>query len=146
MPTSPKVQKALLSSLPVHLEGTILELGSGWGTLAFALAKRYPNTQVIGYETSLIPYLFSLLLRRQNLVFKRKDFFNEPLNATLAVCYLYPAAMQRLKQKLEKEGKIAIITHTFAVNGWKATKIIEVNDLYKTRIYLYGEYTSSGCT
>lgn len=137
MPTSPKVQRALLSALPEHIDGTILELGSGWGTLALALAKKYPNAQVIGYETSHIPYLFSLFLRRKNLTFIKKDFFKEPLNASLAVCYLYPKAMQRLKEKLEKEGRIRIITHTFAINGWKANKIVEVNDLYKTNIYSY---------
>lgn len=137
MPTSPKVQRALLNAMPDQIEGTIVELGSGWGTLAFALARRYPNAQVIGYETSHIPYLFSLLFRRKNLTFVRKDFFKESLQVTVAICYLYPTAMQRLKEKLESEGEIAVITHTFAVNGWKAKKIVEVDDLYKTKIYFY---------
>ena len=81
MPTASKVKKELFQALPEHLEGTILELGSGWGTLAFALGKRYPNCQVIGYEISTIPYLLSLLLQRitkqKNVTFKKKNFLKE---------------------------------------------------------------------
>lgn len=36
IPTSLKVKRAFLHSLPQHLEGTILELGAGKGSLAFS--------------------------------------------------------------------------------------------------------------
>ncbi len=141
MPTSYKVTKALLTSLPEHVERKIVELGSGWGNLANALAKKYRDCEVIGYETSPIPYYVSRLIYRQkNLIFKRKDFFSEPLHdASLAVCYLYPGAMQQLKTKLEMEGssQLLIATHTFSIPGWKATKTVTVDDLYRTKIYFY---------
>lgn len=89
MPTSTKVKRVLFEALPKHLEGEIVELGSGWGTLCFPLAKRYPNCRVIGYETSIIPYVVSqlvqLFLKQKNLKFIRKDFFKVPLShATVA--------------------------------------------------------------
>ena len=142
MPTSTKIKRALFEALPEHLEGAIVELGSGWGTLCFPLAKRYPNCQVIGYETSPIPYavskLLQLLIKQKNVRFERKDFFKEHLSgASMAICYLYPTAMENLKEKLEKEGRIAVVSHTFRIPGWMPTKTIEVKDLYHTKIYFY---------
>lgn len=142
MPTSAKVKRALFQGLPEHLEGTIVDLGSAWGTLCFALAKRYPNCQIIGYETSPIPYLVSRLLtlfvKQKNLTFKRRDFFKEPLsNVSMAICYLYPTAMEKLKDKLEKEGRVLVVSHTFRIPGWTPAKTIQVNDLYHTKIYFY---------
>ncbi len=143
MPTSSKIKKALIQALPEQIQGTIVELGSGWGTLVFALADRYPQCKVIGYEISPIPYFVSQILKivykHKNVQFKRKDFFKEPLSeAAMAVCYLYPGAMQKLKSKFEKEGSPkSIVSHTFSIPGWTPEKTIEVHDLYRTKIYFY---------
>lgn len=144
MPTSFKTKRLLLDSLPKDQKGIIYELGSGWGTLIFPLAKQYPNCTVIGYENSPVPFLFAkgwlFFSRDTNLQIKRQDFFKADLkDASLIICYLYPGAMQSLKEKFEKElGKETIIvSHTFAIPQWKAYKIYEVNDLYHTKIYFY---------
>lgn len=144
MPTSLKAKKAILEHLPPHLEGTIYELGSGWGTLAFALAKKYPRCTIIGYETSLIPYLFTVVklffLKKNNLILKRQDFFIVGFHsATMIVCYLYPGAMQQLKGKFEAELKKGtwVISNTFSIPNWKYEKSIEVQDIYKSKIYFY---------
>jgi hypothetical protein len=143
MPTSPRVKAALFASLPT-VEGTIADLGSGWGTLVFPLADRYPKCQVIGYETSPIPYTLSLLRqtvqRRANLSLIRRDFFEASLeNAALVLCYLYPKAMTRLQDKFDRELKNGafVISHTFALPEWQPLKVVEVNDLYRTKIYIY---------
>ncbi len=147
-PTSKKVKCALMSSLPDDLSGVILELGSGWGSLAFALAKRYPNCQVIAYETSPVPYLFCLgcqLLRRfPNLLFLRKDFFFSSFDkASLVVCYLYPKAMQKLLLKFKKELKSTalVVTHTFSLMGKKPLLTLHAKDLYCTPIYHYQDFS-----
>ncbi len=145
MPTAPKIRKAMFDALPEHMEGTIVELGSGWGTLAFPLASRYPRCHVIGYETSTIPYLVSLLLqhlyhKHKNIKFKRRDFFKESMSdVSMAVCYLYPRAMENIKDKFEIEGNCRqlIVSDTFSIPGWKPDKVIEVADLYKSKIYFY---------
>lgn len=148
MPTSTKVKKVLFEALPEHLEGVIVELGSGWGTLCFPLAARYPNCQVIGYETSIIPYavswFFKLFIKQKNLTFVRKNFFKVPLShATLAVCYLYPTAMELLKEKLENEGRICVVSNTFRIPGWIPTKTLQVNDIYQTKVYFYDKGNES---
>ncbi len=144
MPTSLKVKKGLFELLPEKVEGDVYELGSGWGTLVFPLAVRYPETHVIGYETSLIPYWISygflLAFPKRNLALKRQDFFQVDLKgAHLIVCFLYPGAMEKLKEKFEKELQpgTLIVSNTFAIPGWKPIQIQEVKDLYRTKIYLY---------
>lgn len=144
-PTSYAVQKQLFLFLPYPpLSGLIIELGSGWGNLTFALASHFPNNQILAYERSLIPYLFSLFIKviskNKTIIFERKDFFFEDLSkASLIVCYLYPKAMQRLKIKFEKELKPGtwIVSHTFAITGWKPIHVSYASDLYQTPIYYY---------
>lgn len=143
MPTHKIVKKELINALPESIDGTIYELGSGWGTLAFPLAQKFPNLRVVAFENSWFPYLFSrlrlFLKPTSNLNFYCRDFYKEPLDdAGLVVCYLYPGAMQKLKQKFKKEmTKGWIVSHTFAIPDWKPTKIIGVRDIYHTPIYFY---------
>lgn len=141
MPTFSKVKMSLFSNLPETAAGRVYELGSGWGTLARPLARRYPDCQVTAFELSPIPYLFSkIVMSESNLSYVRDDFFQADLSdAKLIICYLYPAAMVRLQSKFEKELKkgTLVVTHTFAIPGWKADKTIDVADLLKTKIYLY---------
>ncbi len=141
MPTSRKVKEALLRMAPKDLEGTLYDLGSGWGTLVIPLAKRYPQCQVIGVESSPIPYSISYFRKNpNNLRLLREDFFAISLeNATMIACYLYPGAMLKLRDKFEEELHTGawVISHTFAVPDWKPLQTVTVNDLYHTKIYLY---------
>ncbi|HEY4831944.1 MAG TPA: SAM-dependent methyltransferase, partial [Waddliaceae bacterium] len=84
MPTSRKAKILLLGAIPPNHAGKIIELGSGWGTLLFPLAKQHPHSMIIGYELSPIPYLFSKLRHylepMPNIKIYRKDFFQIFLN------------------------------------------------------------------
>lgn len=148
MPTSAKVKFCLYNLLPNHLNGTIYDLGSGWGTLVIPLAGRYPDCPVIGFETSPLPYWMSVLRLKffktcshlSNVQFVKSDFFSANLeDASLIVCYLYPGAMKKLKSKFEAELKPGtwVISNTFAVPGWKEERVLGAADLYHTKIYLY---------
>jgi len=55
------------------------------------------------------------------------------------VCYLYPGAMQRLKEKFERELQPGafVITNSFAIPDWVPEKVIEVGDLWRSKIFLY---------
>ncbi|MBA3602885.1 MAG: SAM-dependent methyltransferase [Parachlamydiaceae bacterium] len=144
MPTSSKVKKQLFQIPLTPAPGTIYELGSGWGTIAFILAKKYPLHRIEAYETSWIPYYFCLLRKNfnksSNLHFYRRNFYSVRLsNASMIFCYLFPAAMQRLLPKFHQElpqGCI-VVSHTFALPGSKPHLTIEVSDLYRTKIYVY---------
>lgn len=140
MPTSLKVQETLLKNLPeAH---RVVDLGSGWGSLAIAIARRLPQAQVTGVELSPIPYYTSVLWQKAlglpNIKFENSDILSYPLDEELIVCYLYPQAMKELLPRFEqlKPGTV-IISHTFAIPGWKPTKTLHVQDMYNTPIYFY---------
>lgn len=144
MPTSPKEKKALFALLPKEITGTIYELGSGWGTLAIPLARRYPNCQVIAIEVSPIPYFFSLLRKflfgPSNLKILRRNFFSISLNnSSLVVCFLFPGAMEKLALKCKKEMKpgSTIVSNSFALPGWEAKEVRTTENIYQSKMYRY---------
>jgi hypothetical protein len=133
-----------VEQLPDFKQGLLVDLGSGWGCLAICLAKAYPECRVVGYELSFVPWLVSLvrqkILRLDNLQFVRKNFYTVSMKeADLICCYLYPKAMVKLQGKLKNEVKPGrtIVSHTFAFPTWKPVKNVAVQDLYRTRIYVY---------
>lgn len=142
MPTSAKAKQIILKAVPES--GDIYELGAGWGTLAFALAAKFPDRKIEAYETSPVPYLFCKMRQWMtpypNLQFHRQDFFEISLKeASVAVCYLYPGAMHRLKSKFEKElsPNSTVISHTFSIPGWDPRDVFVVPDLYRTHVFVY---------
>lgn len=124
--------------------GPIVDLGSGWGNFVIRIAKRNPQRQVVGYELSLLPWLTSTLLKKvlglKNLSLHRENFYNVKLaNASVLVCYLYPEAMNRIKNKLllEQPNVNFLISNNFALPSWQSVKMVPLNDFYKSPIYLY---------
>lgn len=144
VPTTPRVAEAVLALARDAPPGAIHELGSGWGNLAVALARRFPDRPVIAHELSPLPWLASRLWQRAfprpNLAIRREDFFGTPLEgAGLVVCYLYPGAMRRLAPKLERElaeGAL-VVSNSFAVPGWTPRTVARAADAYATKVYLY---------
>lgn len=148
MPSTPKAKAAILKlikeNVPAKLDGDILELGSGFLTLALPVAKLFPKNNVIAYEKSTIPYLISTLIKyisgSSNLTLLNQDFFKADFNnASLIICYLYPSAMEKLNSKFKQELKAStfIISNTFAIPNRTPYKTIILKDLYHTKIYLY---------
>jgi hypothetical protein len=146
MPTVPAVRAAMLSLVPEDGKGcTMMELGSGWGGIALALARRRPDCTVVGVEGSLFPYLFSRLRlwlpgTPKNIRFVRKNFFTLPLTGTQVVlCYLCNPLMAKLKPKFEAEMPkgACVISSTFPVPGWTAEKTVKIEKMWSTEIYLY---------
>lgn len=143
-PSSPKQIKAVMSQIDPHARGLILELGSGWGTLAVALARRFRECQIIGYESSPVPYLFAKFLnqfyRLPNLQFKPRNFFKMPLHdASVIVCYLYGGGMAKLKPKFDQELRpgTRVISNTFSLPQSTPDAVVQVEDLFRTKIYSY---------
>jgi hypothetical protein len=144
VPTTPSVKLRILEAAPEKVEGTILDLGSGWGTLTFAFARKYPRSRVIGYELSPIPLFFCHVRQwfkpQPNLIFQREDYRNAPFDhAKLIVCYLFARGMRELKPKLEQELNVGclIISNTFAVPGWGADQVYTAKDQYGTQVFVY---------
>lgn len=145
MPSSGKAVQAMLAATDGAGEGTIVDLGSGWGTLAIAFARQYPDRQIIGYEVSFFPWLISVLFRHllalENLVFLRQNFLDADLGgASVLLCYLYPGGMTAIQEKLNSsppKGDTLIVSNTFALPGFKPVQIVHLKDPYLTPIYVY---------
>jgi trans-aconitate methyltransferase len=142
-PSSSKQTDIILKAVPAELHGSIYDLGSGWGTLAIALAKRFPHCHTTGIENSPIPYAISRMLALfyglKNLDFLRANFLDLPFeDASLIVCYLYPEGMKKLKSRLEglRPGTI-IISNTFSVPDWKPAETLLAQDVYRSPVYVY---------
>lgn len=153
MPSSLQVRLVVQKASEQANDGSIVDLGSGWGTLLFAMAKQYPDRQLIGYELSWLPWAYSRIVvavcRMQHVKIYRSSFLDADLSASsLLLCYLHPEGMQALQQKLSDDQHVhaLLISSTFAFSDISPSHTIRVDDLYQTPVYLYqlkkedGEY------
>ncbi len=122
---------------------TIIETGSGWGTLAIFLAQHCPEYKVTGIENSFIPFWISKLWARFEKVsvnWIRGDMYQYPYEeANMIICYLFPGAMKRLNPILRERATTYtyIISVYFALPDWTPEKVVQCVDIHRTKIYIY---------
>ena len=86
VPTTGKVKTAMIDDVAKILakrkNQTVMDLGSGWGTLLIPLAKKFPNHHFIGIEYGFVPYFISKFRTRKmhNIAFYRQDFWNTDIS------------------------------------------------------------------
>lgn len=86
-------------------QAIVYELGSGWGSLAIALARAFPQARIRGIEMSPLPCWFSRIRCRNlpNVSFKRGNFHDCDLTDAQAVtCYLMMKPMPALAEHLDR--------------------------------------------
>ncbi|MDF2653230.1 MAG: class SAM-dependent methyltransferase [Paenibacillus sp.] len=146
MPASSAVRREAAAEInKLTGRGTLVEAGSGWGTLALHAAKACPGWRIIGIENSVLPLWTSRLLARffqgsTSVTFRSGDIYTYSYkDANAVICYLYPGAMKRLSSVLADglAPGATIISICFAVPGWHAERVITCRDLYRTPIYVY---------
>jgi len=137
MPSSYRASREMCKWL--EDEPKIYDLGSGWGSLAYFIAKQRPDTMVIGIENSPIPYLFSkLVFHRKNLQFVYGNFLKMDLKDRVCLCYLCPTIMQKIAKKCSQEKPFKrLISNTFALQGFKEKEKKEIKALQTYQLYLY---------
>jgi len=144
MPSSLQVRLVVLEASEQAEDGCIIDLGSGWGTLLFAMAKKYPDRQLIGYELSWLPWVYSrivvVICGMHHVKIYRSNFLDADLSSSsLLLCYLHPEGMQALQQKLSDDQlvHVLLISSTFAFSDIEPIQTIRIDDLYQTPVYLY---------
>ncbi|RKD67795.1 class I SAM-dependent methyltransferase [Rhizobium sp. WW_1] len=96
----------------------IYELGSGWGSLAIALARAFPDAEIHGFELSPLPFLFARLRTRgiRNLSIHWGDFFRQDVSDADAItCYLMIRPMPKVGAFLDSMLRpgTAVVSLTF---------------------------------
>ncbi len=143
VPTSRKVRTKLKSVLPDQVQGTVMELGAGWGGMTIALAQKYPDQQIIAIENSFPVWLFCWLRMRmgnyKNVEVRRANIYQVSFAGVgLLYCYLFHNGMQRLSQKLRhNQQPLIAISHTFALPDFIPEQIDRADDLWRSCIYHY---------
>jgi hypothetical protein len=121
----------------------VYDLGSGDGRVIAAIANN-SKAQVVGYEISLLVYVWSVikifflgLSKRVDIRFA--DFLNRDLGqATLIFCFLTPKAMIKLAPKFRQELKAGtrIVSYSFSLPGWQPVAV-DRPDQSSIPIYYY---------
>lgn len=142
MPSVKSVNQEILELTNCAKDDIVIDLGSGFGTLAIFLAINLPEKKIVGYEISFFPYFVSIILKKcfniRNLDFYKKDFLQQDLKNRVLVCYLFPKAMERLEDKIFDETiNTTIVSSTFAFRNIKYRKIRVINGFIKTPVYYY---------
>lgn len=144
IPSSRISTNHILEIAPQEVIGDILELGAGWGTLAFPLAVLYPANRILAYELSPLPWLFMelrhFLFRHANLNILRRDFRKAPFETVgLVVAYLHSEGLANVRDKLERELKpgTLVLSNVFDIPGWTPEAKHVLADSFCPQVYLY---------
>ena len=133
----------LLEVAKVQPGELVIDLGAGDARIIIEATRKY-QAQAIGYEVAILPYFIGwvrimLLGLGGKTALKYRNFFKEDLSQADVICaFLTPAAMAKLKPKLEKEAKAGcrIVSYAFHIPDWQPTKVDKPNQK-TTAIYLY---------
>ncbi len=102
VPTGTRDVRYLVRQLPILPSDVVYDLGSGDGSMLFAV-ERISGAKGVGYELTDWIYLLSKIKRfflKSRNVFYKTDFFESDLSeASIVYAYLYPPLMARVEQK-----------------------------------------------
>jgi SAM-dependent methyltransferase len=116
-PSNSRLQKAVTDYIAREYPDakTILDIGSGGGVLATAVAKNMPGAKVMGVEIMPIPYLESILrgIRVRNLKFVFGNVFKflkkNPQKFDIGITYLLPVEMKHVREFLSRFDVLVVL-------------------------------------
>jgi hypothetical protein len=151
MPSSSQARQVVANEVnQIAKTGTIIDIGSGFGTLVLHLAQHCSEWKIIGIENSPIPLWISRIVARITSKLKGISLSSVKLmrgnlysynyeGIDVIVCYLYPGAMKQLEGIFKHRllPGTTIISICFAIPGWKAERVTTCGDMYRTKVYVY---------
>lgn len=140
--SNPRTAEAVASLLRRDRPPSVLDLGSGTGSLLRPLARLRPDCRCEGVESAPAPYLLSRILARHqhNITLARGDFFKMPWgDYDLVYAFLSPVPMNAVwdKARAELRPGALLVSNSFPVEGVDPEQVIEVPDSRHTRLYCY---------
>lgn len=121
---------------------SVLDIGSGTGTMTISLARLHPEHQFDGIEGAWMPYLISKMkaLGLANTRLIHGDFWRHSLAPYPAVyAFLSTEPMPRLWQKAcsEMQPGSVLISNSFQVPGVTPERVLQVDDGRQTELLVY---------
>lgn len=106
---------------------TVVDLGSGTGSLLIPLAKEFPQHTFIGIEWDFIPLMVAMFHSRKlkNTHWSKQNFMTYSCQeADIVFCYLLKTMQESIGLKLSREIKndCLVITELYPVNHLKLIK------------------------
>jgi hypothetical protein len=154
IPTQKAAREALLSVVRTEIRPKqkvrIYDLGSGAGGLCLAVAKEFPNAEVIGLEMAWPIWLFACLRqkasRRKNVSFKLINFWKHDIGeADVVFFYLGDVVMKKMGDKLRRETRrgCLIVSNTFPLPpDWPILRRIRIPAKVSKDLYVYRQTAS----
>jgi len=126
VPTRQRDVERMLRLSQLKAGEVVYDLGAGDGRYVVTAAKHY-QARAVGYEISLLPYLVGRLRiwrarQGSRATMRLQDFFHHDLSqADVVVCFLTPAAMQKLSLKFARELRpgTRIVSYAFPMHDRK---------------------------
>lgn len=138
------VIRFICEEIPIGPHDTVYDLGAGDGAVLAAIQES-TDARVLGFELAPIPMFFAkirALLNRGIPRVELRNFLEVDLSpASVVFCFLAPAAMPKLAEKLKRELKpgTRVISYGFQFPGWTPKKTLNPNPerTTATKLYVY---------
>lgn len=151
IPTSLRTRRKMIEAIrllraPGGTFGLIMDPGCGFGGLALALARAFPDERVVGIDAQplclWIAQLRAKLFGVRNVSFRRGDIFHEDYTDTSVIaCYLYGDVMEELSKKwaFELQDGSVVVTNLHPIPNWRSILEVPIKDwLFGARaVYAY---------
>lgn len=125
----------------------ILEIGSGYGFSTFKLSNAFQNKKIIAYEISLIPFVFSslirILFRYKNVTIIYGDAFKilkekqEMYSSAFVYCMQTGAMSEDLEHILKNNIKEILIVSTYPLKNIAHIAKSENIGFFHSKLYIY---------
>jgi SAM-dependent methyltransferase len=139
-----RVVDRMLELANIHPGETVFDLGCGDGRILIAAVQKY-QAKAVGVEISpKVVAQANANIQKAKLVGQARviqgDLLKTDLTgADVVTIYLTTSFNAELRPRLEKYLKpgARVVSHDYAVPGWKATRVVEADGRQKHSIYLY---------
>jgi SAM-dependent methyltransferase len=143
-PSNRKMYAAVLAQLPEDREFNFIDLGCGFGSLLFFLAKHRPLGRYTGVELSLLPYCIAKLRSwlpgsSQPAIKLQSIWTTELSDFDYIYAFLAPPPMPRLWEKVKKEAKAktVLLVNSFPVPAPPSCKVAVDEEGRQAWLYLW---------
>jgi len=136
VPVRKRILKEVVAVLELRDDSMLYDLGCGDGRVLFSASKLHPKVSCVGVEIAPFPYLsakiWSILCRAKNVSIHRADMFETDISsATHVFLYLFPAVMDSLLPKFEKElaKGTRVVSCDFQFKYKEPTKVVNLTSV-----------------